>query len=129
LDAGSTRESPLLPAAGARVIGGESSSILRSALSLAFLAPVASCLAEALPADFPLRQGPLAFLHAADLARADLPAAELDRLSRFELIVTNGYEYPAPVVAEALRKAGCRVFRYFSGIAHINWASVVVWAK
>ena len=77
------------------------------------LAAVSASAAESLPGDFPLRRGPLLLCRAADLARPNLPEAELAWLSRFGLIVTNGYELPHPKVAERLRSRGCRLFRYF----------------
>ena len=67
---------------------------------------------ERLPAGFPVRKGPLTLARASELAQPDMPEGELQWLSRFELIVTNGYEFAAPQVSRALGDAGCQVFRY-----------------
>jgi hypothetical protein len=70
-------------------------------------------LAETLPEGFSVRQGPLLLCHAADLAKDDIAPADLERLCRFRLIVTNGYGFPAARVTQALRAHGCKLFHYF----------------
>lgn len=90
--------------------------MLRCCRTLALLATVfcalAASAAESLPPGFPVRPGPLLLCHAEDLAKPDLAAADLEWYCRFRLIVTNGYAFPAPGVAQALQAHGCRVFRY-----------------
>ena len=97
---------------GTFAVADEYASAVRTLLVAALL-PMTTCLAESLPSGFPVRRGPLTLAHAADLARADLPASEVDWLCRFELVITNGYDKPAPAVARKLRESGTKLFRYF----------------
>lgn len=75
--------------------------------------PLGAADTEQLPAGFPVRQAPLLLCRAQDLAPDDLAAVDLAWLTRFRLLVTNGYDHPAPPVAQALRAKGCRLFHYF----------------
>ncbi|NPV45526.1 MAG: hypothetical protein HPY69_01105 [Armatimonadetes bacterium] len=81
-------------------------------MTLAF-SPLAAAETECLPSGFPIRQAPLLLCRAQELAQNDLSAEDLAWLTRFRLLVTNGYDYPSPAVARALRTNGCRLFRYF----------------
>jgi len=83
-----------------------------AAVSLAALLPaVAWAQAEHLPRGFPTREGRLVFCSARTLAQ--WPCPELDWLRQFEVVLTNGYDLPAPAARAALRAAGSRLFRYF----------------
>lgn len=68
---------------------------------------------ECLPPGFPIRQAPLLLCHAQYLASDNLSVEDLAWLTRFRVLVTNGYDYPALPVAKALRSKRCRLFHYF----------------
>ncbi len=75
--------------------------------------PLAVAETECLPPEFPIRQAPLLLCRAQELAQNDLSAEDLAWLTRFRLLVTNGYDYPSPLIAQTLRAKGCRLFHYF----------------
>jgi hypothetical protein len=68
---------------------------------------------EVLPAGFPTRRGPFAFCHAELLADPESNAADLEWLSRFDIIITNGRGIAPADTRRALQARGCHLWLYF----------------
>jgi len=68
---------------------------------------------ESVPPGFPMRRGALAFCHASTLAEGHPGDREIDWLSRFDAILTNGYGVASEETRRYLQARGSRLFLYF----------------
>ncbi len=90
----------------------ENMSMAIALVGIASLAPVALA-AETLPDGFPTQRGRFAFTSAQILANPGDHAEELEYLSQFDVVLTNGLGIAPEATRDHLQAQGCELFLYF----------------